>query len=308
MDPQVEGLLQMMAAAGGNAPRMYEMDAATARAGADAGFAMFNTGAPALASDTVRTIPGPAGEIRVRVQTPNGDGPFPLLVYIHGGGYVIGTPETHQKLTAELASGAGVVVVSVDYRLAPENKPPAMQDDCVAAIRWAVANAADLNADGTRFAVAGDSAGANLTAASCLRLRDEGGPQPRLQLLIYGAFDFDMEKPSYKANGEGYILDIKSIQWFMDNYIGGLEGDLPYLAPLKHDLAGVAPAFLQVGTLDPLLDDSLLYHAKLKAAGVNSRLQVYEDMPHVFIQLSAFLTTAKRAVDDSCAALKAALA
>lgn len=308
MDPQVQALLQMMEAAAAGRPRMYELEPAVARATTNAGFALFNQGMPALASDVERTIPGPGGDLRVRIQTPPGEGPFPLLVYIHGGGYVIGTPETHQRLTAELATGAGCVVVSVDYRLAPEFRPPAPQDDCIAAVYWAVEHAAELNADGSRFAVSGDSAGGNLTAATCLRLRDERGPQPRLQHLIYGAFDFNMDKPSYQANGEGYILDLKSIEWFMEQYTGGTIPDYPYIEPLKCDLAGVAPAFLQVGTLDPLLDDSLAYYARLRAAGVPADLRIYEDMPHVFMQLSGMLDTAKRAVGDACAALKKALA
>lgn len=308
MDPQVQALLQMMQQATAGATPMYELPANKAREGANAGFALFNAGAPALASDVERTIPAPGGDVRVRVQTPPGDGPFPLLVYIHGGGFVIGNPETHQKLTAELATGAGCVVVSVDYRKAPEHKPPSQLDDCIAAVRWAVSNAAEINADGARFAIGGDSAGGNLTAATCLRLRDEGGPLPKLQHLIYGAFDFDMNKPSFAANGEGYILDLKSIAWFLDNYAGGVDRSMPYLEPLKHDLAGLPPAFMQVGTLDPLLDDSLLYYAKLRAAGVPATLQVYEDMPHVFMQLSAMLDTARRGVADACSALKAALA
>ena len=309
MDPQVRGLLDMMAAASVNIPRMWELPAATARANADAGFAAFNAGAPEVARIEDRRIPGPAGEIPVKIIVPKGDGPFPLLVYIHGGGYVIGSPETHLKLCCELATGAGVAVVSVHYRLAPEFRPPAQQDDCVAAIRWAVEQAADFGADGSRFAVGGDSAGANLTAASCLRLRDEGGPAARLQLLIYGGFDFDMTKPSYAANGNGYILDRKSIEWFLEQYIpDGLPAGVRYVAPMDYGLHDLPPAFLQVGTLDPLLDDSLGYYAKLKVAGVPATLRIYEDMPHVFMQLSGFLGTAKRGVADACEALRTALA
>ena len=147
MDPQVEGLLQMMAAQAeaAGAPPMWELDAATARAGAETSFAAFNQPMPESVGIADRTIPGPAGEIPVKVFTPKGSGPFPLLVFLHGGGWVIGSPGTHARMCAELAEGAGVVVVSVHYRLAPEHPAPAALDDCVAAVRWAVAHAAALS-------------------------------------------------------------------------------------------------------------------------------------------------------------------
>lgn len=310
MDPQVEGLLQMMAAQAQatGAPQMWELPAAEARANTDAGFAAFNQPMPASVRVADRTIPGPAGAIPVKVFTPAGEGPFPLLVYLHGGGWVIGSPETHAKLCAELAEGAGVVVVSVHYRLAPENPPPASLDDCVAAIRWAVEHAAEMNADGTRFAVGGDSAGGNLTAASMLRLRDEGGPTAKLQLLLYGAFTADNDLPSVIANGEGKILTRKAMEWFYGHYLsGGADPRDPYIAPIHGDLRGLPPALLIVGTLDPLLDDSKLFAKKLQEAGVPATLSIYEDQPHVFMQLTAFLDGGKRAVGEACAALKNAL-
>jgi acetyl esterase len=310
MDPQVEGLLQMMAAQAQatGAPQMWELSAAEARANADVGFAAFNQPMPASVSVSDRTIPGPGGEIPVMVFTPAGQGPFPLLVYLHGGGWVIGSPATHAKLCAEFAEGAGVVVVSVHYRLAPEHVPPASLDDCVAAIRWAVEHAAELNADGTRFAVGGDSAGGNLTAAAMLRLRDAGGPQAKLQLLLYGAFTGDTDLPSVIANGEGKILTRQAMQWFYGHYLsGGADPKDPYIAPIHGELRGLPPARLIVGTLDPLLDDSKLFARKLQDAGVPATLSIYEDQPHVFMQLTAFLDAGKRAVGEACLALKNAL-
>ncbi len=310
MDPQVEALLQLMAAqAQSGAPQMWELSAAEARANADVGFAAFNQPMPTSVAVADRTVPGPAGEIPVKVFTPTGTGPFPLLVYLHGGGWVIGSPETHAKLCAELSEGAGVVVVSVHYRLAPEHTPPAPLDDCVAAIRWAVENAAELNADGSRFAVGGDSAGGNLTAAAMLRLRDEDGPQAKLQLLLYGAFTGNNDLPSVIANGEGKILTRKSMEWFYGHYLsGGADPSDPYIAPIHGDLKGLPPAQLIVGSLDPLLDDSKLFAKKLQEAGVPATLSVYEDQPHVFLQLTAFLDAGKRGVAEAAAALKKALA
>ncbi len=311
MDPQVEGLLQMMAAQAqvANVPPMWEQPAALARAGAETAFAAFNAPMPASVAIADRAFPGPAGEIPVKVFTPRGGGPFPLLVYLHGGGWVIGSPGTHQKLCAELAEGAGVVVVSVHYRLAPEHPAPASLDDCVAAIRWAVAHAGEMNADGSRFAIGGDSAGGNLTAAAALRLRDEGGPSAKLQLLLYGAFEHNVDRGSVVSNGEGKILTRQAMIWFWDHYLSGGASDKdPYVAPLFGDLRGLPPAHLIVGTLDPLLDDSKAFAARLKDAGVPAKLSVYEDMPHVFLQLSAMLDGGKRGVAEACEALKQALA
>ncbi len=311
MDPQVEGLLQMMAAQrqAVAAPAMWELPADVARAGADTGFQAFNAPMPAGVGISERTIPGPAGDIPLMVFTQEGAGPFPLLVYLHGGGWVIGSPATHQKLTAEMAAGAGVVVVSVHYRLAPEHPAPAALDDCVAAIRWAVANATSLNADGSRFAIGGDSAGGNLTAAACLRLRDEGGPQARLQLLLYGAFDHDFSRPAYARNGEGKILEMPAMVWFWDHYLsGGADDSHPYISPARGNLTGLPPAHLIVGSFDPLLDDSIVYADRLKKAGVPAGLSIYEDMPHVFLQLSAMLDGGRRGVEECCAVLKSALA
>lgn len=311
MDPQVQGLLQMMAAQAqaANVPPMWEQDAATARAGAEVSFQAFNAPMPEGVTITDRSVPGPVGQIPVKVFRPSGAGTLPLLVFLHGGGWVIGSPNTHAKLAAELALGAGCVVVSVDYRMAPENPAPASLDDCVAAIRYAVANAAEFGADGSRFAIGGDSAGGNLTAASALRLRDENGPTARLQLLLYGAFTANNDLPSVIENGEGKILTRQAMIWFYNNYLsGGASPDDPYIAPIKGDLRGLPPAHLIVGTQDPLLDDSKLFAKALQDAGVPAKLSIYQDQVHVFLQLTAMLDGAKQALSEACNALKTALA
>ncbi|MBA4181144.1 MAG: lipase [Anaerolinea sp.] len=309
MDPQVKALLEFMAASAAGAPKMTELPAAVARANTEVGFAAFNAGAPEIGSIVDRTIPGPGGEIPVKIFTPKGEGPFPLLVYIHGGGWVIMSPDTHAKLCAELAEGAGVVIVSPHYRLAPENLPPAQLDDCMATVHWAVKHAAELNADGSRFAIGGDSAGGNLAAAACLRLRDEGGPTPRLQLLLYAALLLDPDTESSKVNADAQILSRETMVWFINHYLsGGAKTSDPYIAPINGDLHGLPPARLIVGTLDPLMDDSKAYAAKLKAAGVPAALSIYEDMPHVFLQLSAMLDGGQKGVAEACGALREALA
>ncbi|HNO65349.1 MAG TPA: alpha/beta hydrolase, partial [Tepidiformaceae bacterium] len=191
----------------------------------------------------------------------------------------------------------------------PENPAPASLDDCVAAIRYIVANAAEFGADGSRFAIGGDSAGGNLTAASALRLRDEGGPKAKLLLLFYGAYTGDTTLPSVIENGEGKILTLKAMEWFYGHYLsGGASTDDPYIAPIKGDLKGLPPAHLIVGTQDPLLDDSKLFAEALEKAGVPAKLSIYQDQVHVFLQLTAMLDGAKKAMAESVDALKAALA
>ncbi len=311
MDPQVQALLDMMAAQAQatGAPPLHTLDAPVARAGAETAFVAFNTGAPDLPSIVDRDVPGPGGPIPIRVYTPPGTAPFPLLVYLHGGGWVIGSRDTHHKLCAELALGAGVVVASVDYRPAPEFPAPAPLDDCVAAIRWCVDHGPKLGADSARFAIGGDSAGGNLAAASAIRLRDQGGPRARLQLLLYGAFDHDLTRPSYIANGEGKILTLDAMKWFWAHYLsGGADDQHPSISPARGDLRGLPPAYLIVGTLDPLLDDSTEYAQKLEAAGVPVTLSVYEDVPHVFLQLTGMLDGGKKGVAEACEALRKALA
>ncbi|MCC7365893.1 MAG: alpha/beta hydrolase [Dehalococcoidia bacterium] len=311
MDPQVEGLLTMMKAQAeaAGAPPMWELPADVARAGAELSFDAFNGTMPASVTVTDRTVPGPAGDIPVKVFRPQGTGPFPLLVYIHGGGWVIGSPNTHRQLCAELAEGAGVVVLSVHYRLAPEHPAPAALEDCVAAIRWAVANAAAIDARPDRFAIGGDSAGGNLTAASALWLRDNGGPTPSFLLLLYGAYAMDFDTPSYHANGKGYILEQDAMVWFRDHYLsGGADANDPYVSPLKANLANLPPALLVVGTLDPLLDDSRLFAEALRKAGGTAALSEYQDMPHVFLQLTAMLDGAKKGLSECTTALRTALA
>lgn len=309
MDPEVRALLDAMAAASANAPKLWEMEPAAARQLMDTQFvAMMNQGAPEMASIVEHVAPGPLGGVPVKVFTPKGTGPFPLLVYLHGGGFVIGSPDTHARLTALLADGAGCVVASVHYRLAPEFPAPAALGDCVAAVRWALANGELLGVDTSKYVIGGDSAGANLTAAACLRLRDDGDPLPALQYLIYGAYDFDVSKPSFRQNGEGYMLELQAVDWFMKQYIqdDACRTD-PYVAPnLAADLAALPPAFMQVGTLDPLLDDSFVYGNRLARAGVPVELKVYRDMIHGFLQMDAMLTGAKEAVADGIGALRRA--
>jgi acetyl esterase len=257
-----------------------------------------------------RRIPGPAGDIPVRVYTPNGTAPFPLLVYFHGGGWVLGGIDTHDGTCRSLANGAGCVVVSVDYRLAPEHRYPAAAEDCCAATQWAAAHAAELGADARRVAVGGDSAGGNLAAVVALMARDRGGPALVLQLLIYPATDARFDTASYRDNADGYLLTAADMRWFWDHYLGDSgRGAEPYASPLRAaDLSGLPPALVITAEFDPLRDEGEAYAKRLEDAGVASRLSRYDGMIHGFFGMGQMIDRANAAVGEACANLKLAYA
>lgn len=252
--------------------------------------AMFNAGGPAMAETREIEIPGRRGAIRARLYAPPGLGErAPGLLYLHGGGWVIGSPDTHDRLTRELAAGIGARVLSLDYALAPEHPYPAGLDDCVDAARFLGGRGDQLGIDRGRLFIGGDSAGANLTAATLLRLKAEPGGAFRGAIYIYGAFAMDYDTPSVKAWGDrDLILSRQSMEWFRAQYLPG--GDVtadPFVSPLRGDLTGLPPAILVVGTLDPLLSDSELFAGALRKAGVPAELHVYPDGPHAFAQIFA---------------------
>jgi acetyl esterase len=292
VNPQVERLIQMLAALQApGAPRLWELPPDVARRAADAMFvSTWNGGGPEMAEVRGVEIRGRRGSIPARLYVPPGVGRRSgALLYLHGGGWVIGSPDTHDRLTRELAAALGIRVVSPAYRLAPEHPYPQGLDDCIEAARWIGADGAALGIDADRLLIGGDSAGGNLTAASLLRLRAQGGPAFRGAIYIYGAFEMDAETPSRAAWGDrDLILSRKVMDWFKGLYVGpsGAGGD-PYVSPLRADLRGLPPAVLVVGTLDPLLSDSELFAAALERAGVPAELHVFEDGPHAFAQMFA---------------------
>jgi len=256
-----------------------------------------------------RTVPGPRGEIPVRIYTPEGRAPFPVLVYFHGGGWVIGNLETHDPLCRHLTNAVGCVVVSVDYRLAPEHPYPAAADDSYAATRWVAENAAAIGGDPARIAIGGDSAGGNLTAVVALMARDRGGPQLVFQLLVYPVTDDpSANHPSYRENADGYFLTRDMMHWFWDHYRApGLDRNEPYLSPLRaRDLRGLPPALVVTAEFDPLRDEGEAYAAKLREAGVPVQLKRYDGMIHGFFGMGALLTQARTATREAADALRAA--
>lgn len=254
-----------------------------------------------------RCIPGPAGDIPLRIYWPEGSGPFPVLVYFHGGGWVTGSLNTHDNDCRYLATAVGCCVVAVDYRLAPENKFPAGLDDCIAAAEWVYQNARTLDGDPDRIAVAGDSAGANLATVVAMQARDRGGPPLVFQLLIYPGLDLvSLDSPSHLENAEGLFLTLKGIYWFRDHYLSSEEERSdPRASPLRaEDLSRLPPALIITAEYDPLRDDGQAYAQRLEQAGVEVTYTCYEGMIHGFFVLRQLLDKGKQAARQAVEALR----
>jgi len=255
-----------------------------------------------------RSVAGPDGQIPIRIFRPEGFGPFPVLVFFHGGGWVVGTLDTHDDVCRALGHRSGCVVVSVDYRRAPECKYPAAVDDCYGAVQWLVKNAAAFNGNPQQLAVCGDSAGGNLAAAVAIRARDQGLRGLALQVLIYPVTNYGFDTASYHENAEGYGLTRDAMRFFWESYLANADqGAEPYASPLRApNLAGVAPALILTAQFDPLRDDGEAYAARLHRAGVAVRLTRYLDMNHGFILCGAMFQSADCALQEIADALKEA--
>lgn len=266
-------------------------------------------GAP-VANVEDRSVPGPAGDIPVRIYTPDGEAPFPVLVWFHGGGWVVGTLEGIDHTCRELANTARCIVVSVDYRLAPENKFPAAPDDCEAAYLWTLENAASFGGNPARVAVGGESAGGNLAAVVSLRAKAQGMPLPVLQVLVYPVTDHNFERPSYVANSDGYLLTRMAMRWYWEQYVTSAEEMAhPDASPLRAtDLAGLPPALVITAEFDPLCDEGEAYAELLRQAGVPVTHSRYDGMIHGFFGQFVVLDGARDAIREAGAALASAFA
>jgi acetyl esterase len=254
---------------------------------------------------------GPHGAIPLRLIRPLGattDAPLPVLVYYHGGGWVIGDLETHDTLCRELANGAGCAVVAVDYRLGPEQRFPAAVDDCLAATYWIARHGAALGLDATRLAVGGDSAGGNLAAVVSLAAREAGDLPIAFQLLIYPATDMRAVAPSHTSNGQGYLLTADSIAYFRGHYIDAPQYADWRASPLLHaDLRNLPPALVLTAGFDPLRDEGAQYAQALTAAGNRASYVCFEREVHGFILMGKVLDEANTAVALCAAELRRAL-
>lgn len=256
------------------------------------------------------SIPGPAGEIPVRVYRPSLEPDLPVTVFCHGGGFVIGGLDSHDALCRTTALESGSLVVSVDYRLSPEHPFPAALEDGYAAYAWAREHVGEWGGDPARIALAGDSAGASISAGVCLMARDRGLPQPVLQLLWYPATGLD-PTPSRTQFAEAPMLGADAMRFFQRHHFGAIsrEDAIPYGAvSLADDLSGLAPAYIVVAGNDPLLDEGTAYARQLREAGVPARLDVQEDMVHGFLSFADLVPSCRSAARPSLAALRTALA
>jgi acetyl esterase len=305
LDPKAQAFLEQLAAA--NAPDLTEMPVADARLAIDALFAAQGD-VERVARVDDRRIPGPAGELPIRVYTPDGRPPFPVLVFIHGGGWVLCGLDSHDPPCRALANAVPCVVVSVGYRLAPEHKFPAAAEDAYAATRWVAEHAAELGGDPARIAVGGDSAGGNLAAVVALLARERGGPRLVHQLLVYPATDAGLDTPSCRDNADGYFLTRDMMVWFWNHYLGSrADAEDVRASPLRaRDLAGLPPALVVTAEYDPLRDEGEAYAARLRAAGVPARTTRYPGMIHGFFGMLAVFPQARAAIDEAAGALRAA--
>jgi acetyl esterase len=257
---------------------------------------------PPIASVENRKIPGPAGEIPVRIYTPAGKGPFSAIVFFHGGGFVLGDLDMHELTCRNLANASGHKIISVDYRLAPEHTFPAAPEDCYAATKWVAENAAQLQIDAKRISVAGDSAGGNLAAVVTLMARDRNGPALHKQVLVYPVTEHFAEgqatpHSSYVENAEGYMLTAQAMDHFWHLYLGTVsDADSAYASPLRaKDLSGLPAAIVITAEYDPLRDEGERYAARLREAGVPVTLRRFDGMIHGFWGL--FDSVSKPATD-----------
>jgi len=259
------------------------------------------------------TADGPGGPIPLRVYRPAGvasGASLPALVYFHGGGWVIGDLDTHDVQCRQVTAEAGITVVAVDYRLAPEHKFPAAVDDAWAATRWVVSHASALGVDGRRIAVAGDSAGGNLAAVVALLARDAAdGPAIALQVLVYPVTDLGSESKSYNDFAEGYMLTRDSMRWFKNHYLKSAGDAEDWRAsPIRaKSLAGLPPALVVTAGFDPLRDEGAAYAARLTEAGVRVDYVCYGGMIHGFVPMGRLIDTGNRAISHVAASLRQVL-
>lgn len=253
-------------------------------------------------------ISGNHGEILLRIYTPKGDGPFPVLVYFHGGGFVIFDLNTYDSTCRALTNAADCIVVSVAYHQAPEHKFPAAVEDAFAAYQWVVNNASAINGDPLRIAVGGESAGGNLAAVTTLVARDQGAPLPLYQLLVYPMTNYAFDTPSYEENANAQPLNKPLMQWFWEHYLASdTDGQNPYASPLRaQNLSGLPPAMVITAEVDPLRSEGEAYANRLREAGVPVVHKHYDGVMHEFFSMPAVIDKAQQAVSDAASELKTA--
>ena len=302
LDPAAQAVLTLLAEAGG--PPLAELSPTEARDLFQGIAALGGEGAAVASVESAKV-----GGVPALVVTPTGEGPFPVLVWIHGGGWVIGSAVESLATARDLAAGAGCIVVSLDYRLAPEHKAPAAHDDCIAATRWVLDHAGELGGEPDKVAVGGDSAGGNLSALVAL----EFGDRLRYQVLVYPATDLSMsgDYPSLVENADGYLLERASMDWFVGHYLddSGLDGADVRLSPATASdeaLSRTPPAFVITAEFDPLRDEGEAYAERLRAAGVDVTQRRFDGQIHAFYSMPLAIPAAAEAVAQTVELLRKA--
>jgi acetyl esterase len=304
LDRDVADMLAALATV--QAPALSDGTIAQARSNYDG--APKPTGDP-LARVEDHVVPGPDGDIPVRLYASTGDRDLPIVVFFHGGGWVLSSVAGHDATARRIAARSSALVVSVDYRLAPEHPFPAPHDDCWAATSWLSEHGSTWGGDQNRLAVCGDSAGGNLAAGVAIRARDEGLALA-LQALIYPCID-DRQAgyPSMNDNAEGYFLAASDMVWFWDHFVPSVHRSDPYAVPARStNLTGLAPAFVQTAEYDPLRDEAERYVERLEAAGVPTQLIRYPGVVHGFVSRWHAIARAEQAHDDLATAIRQAFA
>jgi acetyl esterase len=310
LDPQAQYVIDLVKKA--NAPEFWQLTPQQAREQYRLRVDKLKVREPIHHTED-RRIPGPGSHLPVRIYHPREPKPgekLPVLVWYHGGGFVIGDLETHDSACRMLANQADCIVVAVDYRLAPEYKFPAAVEDGEAALRWVALHAAEFGGDAGRLAVGGDSAGGNLAAVVALLARNAGHPRLAMQLLIYPATAPEPETPSHRKFAEGYVLSRNNIVWFYKQYLRSPKdaNDFRYAPLVADDLSNLPPALVLVAGYDPLRDEGVDYAKRLIEAGNRVRLANYEGMIHGFYLMGGAVDAAKHAVAESAQMLRAAFA
>jgi acetyl esterase len=304
LDPQLQAMRDQRER--DHVPPLYDMSLTEARA-ADLASIRVGGGDPEPVGDvTDLTIPGPGGELPLRLYRPEGQGPLPVLLYFFGGGWVLGTIDTADGVSRSLANATGALVAVVGYRLAPEHPFPAAADDCYAALCWVAEHAAAIGADPARIAVGGDSAGGNLAAGVALRAR-AGGPALAGQLLVYPNTDQLADDESMRTADDPFLFNRHSVAWYRQHYLAG-PGDAadPLASPLRAgSLAGLPPALVITAEYDPLRDQGAAYARRLAGEGVPAELSCYPGMAHGFFTMAGTVDASRAAIAQAAAHLRA---
>jgi acetyl esterase len=309
LHPQMTAVLKKQVENVPDARKVHELAADEARRQYARGRRYWNADAPDVQEIIDACVEGPVGSIPVRVYLPSEQRPLPALIYLHGGGWVVGNLDTHDKIMRLLALRSGAAVIGVDYSLAPEHKFPTAIDECQAVVAHVRDRGSDWGVDPRRLAIGGDSAGANLSMAVALALRETEPSLLSLLVLVYGVFGL-RDSPSQRLFGERDDgLSNKSMDYYCNSYLRGPEDQYDSrFNVLSADLRGLPPAVLAAAGMDPLLDDSIAMHHLMEAAGVPSQLKIYDGVLHGFLHYSRTLDASRVAIDDTAAVIRTAFA